>query len=369
MPNPEDVGQQQKLLAAYRRSLAVSLEQLAQQSKAYATPGLLSNITEAQDNIQRIKTRLRKQGVEVEDFLIDEAAPQEILTRRANTPYLQVSRMRRKWSVGIGIVLFLVIIFVIGNNMLRQNGIVQQPTQVVVQTSLAQTPISTQYSTIQSTPMSSVVANLTTQLSLSPTNIIKTNQNPSVATIVAISTEKTATSLASSAQKIYGSVDFELVHDAKRTSLNTYNSQKILKNFILEARFYNPYTPTPKQVWSYGFQFRADASISQEYRLILQGNKNWSLVFDDFKSNNGELKENEGTIPDLNVAFGQFNDVRLFVSESTGLLYVNDKYVATLNVSKNTTSKGVITVDSDFYYDEITGKVTRVENFTIYSIN
>jgi hypothetical protein len=72
MADNEDIVQQETLLATYRRSLALYLEQLAQQGGAYATPALLNGITEARENIRRIKTGLRKRGVKVEDFVNDQ---------------------------------------------------------------------------------------------------------------------------------------------------------------------------------------------------------------------------------------------------------------------------------------------------------
>jgi len=73
MDDQEDISRQQSLLAMYRRSLALYLEQLAKQGGVFAPPGLLHNITEARENIRRLKESLRRQGVAVDDFSMDEA--------------------------------------------------------------------------------------------------------------------------------------------------------------------------------------------------------------------------------------------------------------------------------------------------------
>lgn len=54
MADPDDIEQQRALLQAYRRSLAISLEQLAQHGSAFAPPALLHTISEARAQIQRI---------------------------------------------------------------------------------------------------------------------------------------------------------------------------------------------------------------------------------------------------------------------------------------------------------------------------
>lgn len=150
MSETEDVAQQQKLLATYRRTLALYLEQLAQQGKAFATPGLLSNIIEAQDNIRYLKMRLRNQGIEVEDFHIDEAITQELPKQPSNTTHNESGRAKRLWIVGIGFVLLLLGVFVIGNNFLRGNNILQQSTQTVPPTQLVGMLTQTQSSTTPS---------------------------------------------------------------------------------------------------------------------------------------------------------------------------------------------------------------------------
>jgi hypothetical protein len=83
MADEEDISQQMILLTAYRRSLALYLEQLAQLGPTFATPGLLHSIADARDNIRHIKSNLHKKGVAVEDFLIDEK------TYGENSPIIQ----------------------------------------------------------------------------------------------------------------------------------------------------------------------------------------------------------------------------------------------------------------------------------------
>jgi hypothetical protein len=104
MAEPDDVEQQRALLQAYRRSLALLLEQLAQHGSAFAPPALLNNISEARAQIQHIKTHLRQHGIAVEDHLIDSELARERPARGATRP---VDRVRRISAAVLAILLVL----------------------------------------------------------------------------------------------------------------------------------------------------------------------------------------------------------------------------------------------------------------------
>lgn len=69
MPSEEDISAQWKLLVAHRRTLAAYLERQAGYGGRFATPvEVLNGISEARDNIVRIKAILRGWSVEVDDL-------------------------------------------------------------------------------------------------------------------------------------------------------------------------------------------------------------------------------------------------------------------------------------------------------------
>jgi hypothetical protein len=74
MPSPQDIEQLQERLAAHRATLATLLTQQATLGSAYAPPGVAHGIREARAGIATCKANLRSWGVEVEDYLADEAA-------------------------------------------------------------------------------------------------------------------------------------------------------------------------------------------------------------------------------------------------------------------------------------------------------
>src|SRR5262245_28276366 len=64
-------------LAAHRRTLAILLRQLAEQTPTYARPELFHGITFARAEIARLKDALRAQGAVVDDALGDVETPAE----------------------------------------------------------------------------------------------------------------------------------------------------------------------------------------------------------------------------------------------------------------------------------------------------
>jgi len=89
MPSPEEIADQQKLLATYRQTLVYCLDQQAKLTTTYAPPAVFHGIQEARDNIRRIKSSLRGWGVEVEDHPDDEppaAAPPEDQSLPSSSP-------------------------------------------------------------------------------------------------------------------------------------------------------------------------------------------------------------------------------------------------------------------------------------------
>jgi hypothetical protein len=67
MLSPEEIAQQQELLAAYRRTLNVYLRQQAEIGRPYSPPGLVSGISDSREHIRRIKQTLRSAGIAVSD--------------------------------------------------------------------------------------------------------------------------------------------------------------------------------------------------------------------------------------------------------------------------------------------------------------
>jgi hypothetical protein len=75
MPTINDIQQQQNLLATYRRTLSIQLQQRAALGAAYTPPGIINGIIEARENIRSIKGVLRGWSASVDDDPLDEELP------------------------------------------------------------------------------------------------------------------------------------------------------------------------------------------------------------------------------------------------------------------------------------------------------
>ena len=85
MLSPEEIVEQQQLLAAYRRTLAVYLRQQAEIGRAFSPPALINGIDETRRDIKRIKAILQAASAEVaEDPDDDEPPPQATDHHRAH---------------------------------------------------------------------------------------------------------------------------------------------------------------------------------------------------------------------------------------------------------------------------------------------
>lgn len=67
MPNADDLNNQRILLATYRRTLAIQLDQRATLGAAYTPPRVINGISEGRSQIARIKSALRESGADVSD--------------------------------------------------------------------------------------------------------------------------------------------------------------------------------------------------------------------------------------------------------------------------------------------------------------
>jgi hypothetical protein len=93
--NTEEVGRYLDLLATHRRTLAIYIKQQAAIGQAFSPPALVPGISEARDEIARIKGALRSAGVEVPDSPDDESHPMPPVIVAAGP-----GRTRRRQIVG-----------------------------------------------------------------------------------------------------------------------------------------------------------------------------------------------------------------------------------------------------------------------------
>jgi hypothetical protein len=196
----------------------------------------------------------------------------------------------------------------------------------------------------------------------------------------------TVTALSRIATQVYGPVDGSLDHhgDNKLPYKSSYVS---LRDVMVAAEFDNPYKPNNTYGWDYGFIFRE--TDEREYRLYVTSDSEWSFKLVDLTGSqapagpvlvaqpaptwtplgSGALKTlGGGALSNFALAVGASNRLRLLAAGSRGYFYVNDQYIASLDLSRLTVV-GDVRVGTAFRVDDNNpGQSTVYRNFSVWSL-
>jgi hypothetical protein len=163
---------------------------------------------------------------------------------------------------------------------------------------------------------------------------------------------------------VFGPQSGSLVHEAEDELIEGENADVNLKNFIIEATFYNPYD-TSTGTWDYGFILR-HVEENVQYRFVTQSDQTWTLM-----NNSGDPDGKvigEGELPGLNINANGSNVIKLIFKDAQGLFYLNGEFIAELDLSERSNSGDIYIVTGVYSGDEITGETTKYSNFTIWSL-
>lgn len=172
----------------------------------------------------------------------------------------------------------------------------------------------------------------------------------------------TATRRADVGLLIFGPRSGNLVHEedgnvkAKRANVD-------IRDFVVEAILYNPYSLT-KGGWDFGFLFR-DLGVSDEFRLAVKSNGSWSL--NDQRGDDSNYIHT-GDVSNLYVSPDASNLFRLVSDGDRGFFFVNDFFIAELDLSSRTNSGDIAVAIGIRSNSEIQGEVTVYEDFTIWTL-
>jgi eukaryotic-like serine/threonine-protein kinase len=167
-----------------------------------------------------------------------------------------------------------------------------------------------------------------------------------------------------SQKRIFGPSDGTLKHDPSDTYIEAYESSVKVSNMVIEARFYNPYAASTAD-WDYGFPFR-DKGGNDQFRFVVRSNSYWQLYNITGDPNAASIAS--GSIVNLNVDGAGSNVIKLICKGSAGQLYVNGSWVADLDLSARLNAGTVSVATGLMSGDEVSGKETRYEDFTVWSI-
>ena len=149
--------------------------------------------------------------------------------------------------------------------------------------------------------------------------------------------------------------------------IETYSPSTLddIRNFILEASFINPYDASFHS-WDFGVLFRDDGPNSQ-YRLFIDSNGDWALSNHTGSGDAAALSS--GSLSKFySYQKGEKNTLKLIVTGSTGLFFVNDQFVSWLNLSDRTNS-GQISLGTGFMNGhEVEGYSTRFEDLAVWKM-
>lgn len=133
-------------------------------------------------------------------------------------------------------------------------------------------------------------------------------------------------------------------------------------DFVAEATFAVPYSRLDGS-WDVGFLFR-DQGVDDQFRLSVDSLGRWHLANQDGSS--FELVD-EGEVENLNDSVGESNKILLFAEGDTGYLFVNDEFVAQLDLSKRTAAGDLAVAIGIFDDNEREGAETSYREFSLWS--
>ncbi|HOE03375.1 MAG TPA: serine/threonine-protein kinase, partial [Anaerolineaceae bacterium] len=142
----------------------------------------------------------------------------------------------------------------------------------------------------------------------------------------------------------------------------TYLTSSPVKDFWMEATFYNPYSAST-HAWDFGVLFR-DYGDNDAYRLIISSGSTWELR--DRKEDDSEIIH-YGELTNLRFQKGEPNRVELVVQGSTGYFYLNGEFISQLDLSSRKAA-GELKIGTGFYNgSELTGEITRYEDVWVFA--
>ena len=165
----------------------------------------------------------------------------------------------------------------------------------------------------------------------------------------------------------FGPVDGSIEHKDDG-QIDIYGADMSLADGIIEARFFNPYSSQTGN-WSNGFLFRwAPSSPDNTFHIVFvtQAGRWYHYLRTGEVSNTQQVGSGSSTA----IATGAYdsNHIRILAIGAEGALFVNGKFVATLDLSGLMDAGSVSAVATYFTSDGVTGKSTQFEDFEIRSI-
>lgn len=179
--------------------------------------------------------------------------------------------------------------------------------------------------------------------------------------------EAYSNAMAQRGTRVYGPDEGNLDHNVDDHQIVLKLTGRSLKDFLVEARFYNPYDPAERG-WDYGFGFR-DTGRNQPYRIYVDSSGNWSFAQAKGQSGTPAVsKMASGHVERFDSSPTGSNFLRLIVQDNLALFFINDNYISALDVSAQSIA-GEIWIGTGFEDGhEINSKFTHFKDFIVLPI-
>jgi serine/threonine protein kinase len=191
-----------------------------------------------------------------------------------------------------------------------------------------------------------------------------TAQRKTTSTAKAVATQKVLlTAVTDKSQLVFGPSGGKLEF-VSGDSIVAQEAGVNLRDFIVEARFLNPYGQTTGN-WDYGFVFRHETKNVQ-FRFVVRSNKTWVLFNNSGDPNGATIAE--GNLTNLNVDEKGTNLIRLVAQGERGWFYLNNALISELDLSARMSAGAVYIASGIFQGDSIAGKSVQYSEYRIWSL-
>jgi hypothetical protein len=186
------------------------------------------------------------------------------------------------------------------------------------------------------------------------------------ATSVAAPAFATAEALAEGASLIFGPEDLALEHNPNDKQVVTFDIEDELRDVIVEARFTAPYDGA-ENPWDVGVMIRSNEEDDQ-IRVAVTSDGEWTST----RAVDGDPPSfrtiQSGVIAGFDGSAGATVSIRLVAQGERGALFINDAFIATLELDAKGTAGTVIVGTGFFTGNEQEGATTLVEGVRVWGI-
>ncbi len=162
----------------------------------------------------------------------------------------------------------------------------------------------------------------------------------------------------------FGPIDASIEHDPDDGFIDEYEADVSITDGIIEARFFNPYSSQTGS-WGSGFLFRFGTGRFHTVFVTQAGRWHHYLRTGDAAND-----QQVGSGFSAAIAIGAFdsNHIRVIAIGGEGMLFVNGKFVTTLDLNGLMDAGHVSAIAGYFAGDGVAGKSTQFEDFRIAPI-